>query len=184
MPDTTSTPMRDLVVTSGAVANCREIIALAEEQTDRFADYPDPASSRRRPPDEAPFDPYRDSEYEDDDRYHVLHGDRMSQELRAAILAGIVPPGHSPGRLYVQINRYDPGDYVLPHRDEFQQGLYMLTTSEWNALIVQNAHGHAVRVPDRAGTYLTHDPRAWHWVDPVVDDTRYTIVTIPALPHP
>jgi hypothetical protein len=173
--------MRDLVVTPGVVTNCQEITELAARHRDRFTDYPSPGAEPR------PFDPYRDSEYEDDDRYHVMQADRMPAELRAAILAGIAPPGIDPARLsglYVQINRYDQGDYVLPHRDSLQQGLYMLTTSERDALIAQDAHGRAVRVPDRAGTYITHDPGAWHWVDPVVDHTRYTIVTIPALPRP
>lgn len=85
---------------------------------------------------------------------------------------------------YVQINRYDVGDYVLPHRDTLQQGLYMLTSSERNSLVVQDATGRPVRIPDRAGTFITFDPNAWHWVDPVVDHERFTMVTIPALPHP
>lgn len=173
-----------MVVTSGAVSNCAEIIALAERYSGRFADYPNPGAVRRRTPEWDPFDPYRDSEYEDDDQYHVMEADRMPAELHAAILTGILPPGVDPAGLYVQVNRYDPGDYVLPHRDSLQQGLYMLTTSEVDALVVQDAECRAVRVTDRAGRYITHDPRAWHWVDPVLDHVRYTLVTIPALPRP
>ncbi len=176
--------MRDLVVCPEVVTNHAEIIALANKHRTRFVDYPDPEAARRRPLGWDPFDPYRDSEYENDDQYHVMQADRMPAELHAAILAGVTPPGVDSTGLYVQINRYDVGDYVLPHRDSLQQGVYMLTTSQLDALVVQHADGRAVRIADRAGTYLTHDPRAWHWVDPVVDHVRYTLVTIPALPHP
>jgi hypothetical protein len=176
--------MSDLVVSPGVVRNCPEIIALAEQHRDRFTDYPGTDAVRMRPADWDPFDPYRDSEYEDDDQYHVLAADRMPADLLAAILRGITALGADAAGLYVQINRYDPGDYVLPHRDSLQQGLYMLTTSDRDGLVVQGADGHVVRLLDRAGTYITHHSRAWHWVDPVVHHVRYTLVTIPALVHP
>jgi len=176
--------MRDLLVSPGVVTNCGEIIALAETHRERFASYPDPNAVRQRPPGWDPFDPYRDSEYEDDDQYHVMGPDQMPAELHAAIIAGIAPAGSDTTDLYVQLNRYEVGDYVLPHRDSLQQGLYVLTTSEQDALVAQNADGQMVRLSDSAGTFVTHDPLAWHWVDPVVDHVRYTLVTIPALPHP
>ncbi|WP_217164887.1 2OG-Fe(II) oxygenase [Streptomyces sp. AC512_CC834] len=176
--------MRELRVMNNVVANHAQIVALAERHRALFADYPARRTPSERLADREPFDPYRDSEYEDDDQYHVLQADRMPQELHAAILAGILPPGTVPPDLYVQINRYDPGDYVLPHRDSLQQGLYMLTTSDTDALVAQDADGRAVRVVDRAGRYITHDPKAWHWVDPVTSAARYTLVTIPALSYP
>jgi hypothetical protein len=176
--------LRDLKITPGVIPNCAEIVELAIKYADRFRDYPDPSAVRRRGPDWDPFNPYRDSEYEDDDQYHVLQGPDMPDDLRAAILRGIAPNGLKLKNFYVQINRYDVGDYVLPHRDTMQQGLYMLTSSERNSLVVQDAAGRPVRIPDRAGTFITFDPNAWHWVDPVVDHERFTMVTIPALPHP
>lgn len=175
--------MRELMVSRDVVENHAEIVALAEQYRGLFEDHPSESALRRCPTGSGSFDPYRDSEYEDDDRYHTLQGGRMPDDLRRAVLDGIVPPGGELSELYVQINRYDPGDYVLPHRDRLQQGLYVLTTSDVDSLVVQNASGHAVRIPDRAGTHITHDPAAWHWVDPVIDEVRYTIVTIPALEY-
>jgi hypothetical protein len=136
-----------------------------------------------QPPGLDPFDPYRDSEYEDEDRYHVLQSARMPDDLRAAIFAGTTPAGTRPGDYYVQVNRYDRGDYVLPHRDSLQQGLYMLTTTGQDGLNAQHDRTTMVFVPDRAGTFVGHDPHAWHWVDPVAAEERYTLVTIPPLPH-
>jgi hypothetical protein len=174
--------MKPLTVVPGVVANCEEIVALARRYRRLFADYPDP-SSPPGPPGLNPFDPYRDSEYEDEDRYHVLQSARMPDDLRAAIFAGTTPAGTRPGDYYVQVNRYDRGDYVLPHRDSLQQGLYMLTTTGQDGLNAQHDRTTMVFVPDRAGTFVGHDPHAWHWVDPVAAEERYTLVTIPPLPH-
>ncbi|MEE2036830.1 hypothetical protein Q8791_06295 [Nocardiopsis sp. CT-R113] len=174
--------MKPLTVVPGAVADCAGIVALARRHRRLFTDHPDP-SAPPRPPGSDPFDPYRDSEYEDDDRYHVLPSDRMPDDLRAAIFAGAAPAGTRPGDYYVQVNRYDRGDYVLPHRDSLRQGLYMLTTSDKDGLNAQHDEATVVFVPDRAGTFVEHDPRAWHWVDPVAGEERFTLVTIPPLPH-
>ncbi|MFE6308613.1 hypothetical protein [Nocardiopsis sp. NPDC057823] len=174
--------MKPLTVIPDVVADCGGIVALARRYRHLFADHPDPAAPPR-PPEADPFDPYRDSEYEDDDRYHVLQSARMPDDLRAAIFAAITPEGTPMADYYVQVNRYDRGDYVLPHRDSLQQGLYMLTTSETDGLNAQHDAGTMVFVPDRAGTFIAHDPQAWHWVDPVASEERYTLVTIPPLPH-
>lgn len=139
------------------------------------------ASFRRYPrsPSGRPFDPWRGSEYEDDDRYRVLPMDAMDAELRRAIAAAITP--HAPdGRLYFQVNLYLGGDHVLPHRDDFPQGLYLLTNSRDDGLTVQSGDGF-LRVEDVAGTAIHADPRAWHWVDPVVRAPRLSLVTIPPL---
>jgi hypothetical protein len=174
--------MKPLTVIPGVVADCEGIVALARRHRHLFTDHPDPAAPPR-PPGTEPFDPYRDSEYEDDDRYHVLQSARMPDDLREAIFAAVTPGGTRMADYYVQVNRYDRGDYVLPHRDSLQQGLYMLTTSESDGLNAQHDAGSVVFVPDRAGTFIAHDPQAWHWVDPVAAEERYTLVTIPPLPH-
>jgi len=174
--------MRPLTVTPGAIPDCGEIVALARRHRGLFDDHPGP-SVPPPTPGRDPFDPYRDSEYEDEDRYHVLASDRMPADLRAAIFAAATPPGTRQGDYWVQVNRYDRGDYVLPHRDALRQGLYMLTTSRADGLNAQHDAGTTVFVPDRAGAYVEHDPRAWHWVDPVAAEERFTLVTIPPLPH-
>lgn len=132
-----------------------------------------------RTPSERAFDPWRGSEYEDDDRYRVLPMDAMDAELRLAIADAI--DSHAPdGRLYFQVNLYLEGDHVLPHRDHFPQGLYLLTNSRDDGLTVQSGDGF-MRVEDVAGTAIHADPRAWHWVDPVVQAPRLSLVTIPPL---
>lgn len=174
--------MKPLTVIPDVIADCTEIVRLARRYRNLFADYPDP-DARPRPSGAPVFDPYRDSEYEDDDRYHVLQSAEMPDDLRKAVFAAITPEGTSMGDYYVQVNRYDRGDYVLPHRDSLRQGLYMLTDSEPDGLNAQHDPETVVFVPDRAGTFVEHDPGAWHWVDPVVSEERFTLVTIPPLPH-
>ncbi|MEV4577357.1 2OG-Fe(II) oxygenase [Nonomuraea jabiensis] len=174
--------MKPLTVSPGAVPNHAEIIAMAERYRHLFSDYPDPVARKARPADWDPLNPYRDSEYEDDDRYHVLQMGDMPRKLAVTILNGLATPDSDLRNFYFQINRYDVGDYILPHRDSLQQGLYMLTDSEVDGLVVQSGPGRMEFVPDTAGSLVEHDPSAWHWVDPVRDHIRYTLVTIPARP--
>lgn len=174
--------MNSMTVAPAVVGNCAEIICGAERHRDLFTDYPDPKIACARPVDWDPLNPYRNSEYEDDDRYHVLEMANMPADLRAAILRGIATPESDLSQFYYQINRYDLGDYILPHRDQLQQGLYMLTDSAVDGLVVQSGSGQVTFVPDTAGALIEHDPAAWHWVDPVRDHVRYTLVTIPPRP--
>lgn len=174
--------MEELRVIRNSVRNCSEIVEIAEKYRDLFDDYPSKDSVEDRTPDRDPFDPYRDSEYEDDDRYHVLQANRMPTDLLMAVLRGITEADSDLSRFYVQINRYDRGDYVLPHRDKVQQGLYMLTSSTRDGLVAQDNDGRMNFVDDQAGALVLHDPLAWHWVDPVHEGPRYTLVTIPPRP--
>ncbi|MFF2652674.1 hypothetical protein [Streptomyces sp. NPDC058045] len=172
--------MDELRIFPDAVRNCDGIVATAERYRHLFADYPSASAVRDR--DWDPLNPYRDSEYEDDDRYHVLEARDMPRDLQRVIIAGLADEDSDLSRFYFQINRYDRGDYILPHRDKLQQGLYMLTTSGVDGLVAQAADGHMTFVDDRAGSLVQHDPAAWHWVDPVQDQVRYTLVTIPPRP--
>jgi hypothetical protein len=174
--------VRSLTVTPGVIANSAEITALAEGCRHLFTDHPDPKAVQERPVGWEPLNPGRDSEYEDDDRYHVLEVAAMPAALRAAILRDLARPGDDLSRFYYQLNRYDPGDYILPHRDTLQQGLYLLGDSDADGLVVQSGVGELAFVPDRAGSLVEHDPSAWHWVDPVRAEVRYTLVTIPPRP--
>ncbi|MEE1742600.1 2OG-Fe(II) oxygenase [Streptomyces sp. BE147] len=174
--------MEELKLIRNLVRNSSEIVRIAEMHRDLFEDYPSSAAAAARTPDRDPFDPYRDSEYEDDDRYHVLQANHMPADLLEAVVRGIADADSDLSRFYVQINRYDRGDYVLPHRDKVQQGLYMLTSSTKDGLVAQSSDGRMNFVGDRAGTLVLHDAAAWHWVDPVQDGPRYTLVTIPPRP--
>ncbi|MFB7255369.1 2OG-Fe(II) oxygenase [Streptomyces nojiriensis] len=174
--------MEELRVIRNVVRNCSEIVAIAEKYRDLFEDYPSNGAVAARPPDRDPLDPYRDSEYEEDDRYHILEANRMPADLLTAVVRGIADADSDLSRFYVQINRYDRGDYVLPHRDKVQQGLYMLTSSTRDGLVAQGGDGRMNFVGDQAGTLVLHDASAWHWVDPVHEGPRYSLVTIPPRP--
>ncbi|MGE0492948.1 MAG: 2OG-Fe(II) oxygenase [Vulcanimicrobiota bacterium] len=172
--------LRPIHVIADVIANHAELVALAEQHKDLFLSYPRPEAAAARPADWT-FDPYRDTEYEDEDRYAVLQQNQMPPELVRAVVAGAFGryEHFRPGSYYFQINRYDRGGYVLPHRDELQQGLYVLTSSAQDGLTVQDEQGGFRRIYDQAGTFILNDANAWHWVDPVVQAPRYTLLTIP-----
>lgn len=78
---------------------------------------------------------------------------------------------------FIQIQWYQPGDYIVPHQDAYsiiKLHLITLTQNPGDALIVQDGD-KLVRVPDVAGQKVDMDYTAWHWVDPVVDH-RYSLV--------
>ena len=80
---------------------------------------------------------------------------------------------------FIQIQRYDPGDYIVPHYDVYQNltklHLATLTTSDIDALVLEDGDGGLVRVPDDAGQYIDFDNSLFHWVSPVVE-RRYSLV--------
>lgn len=147
-----------------------ETIQRALLEADRFECFPKAPSSML-------FDPWRESEYEDDDRYQVLQMSDMSAPLREFIIDWLRPFFGS-ARFYFQINRYEQGDHVLPHRDSFKQGLMMLTAGDGDGLCVQTCD-YVIRVQDKVGRIVSCDTDAWHWVDPVKSAPRFTLVTIP-----
>lgn len=78
---------------------------------------------------------------------------------------------------FIQIQRYDPGDFIVPHKDVYEVTkihLITLTTSAQDGLVVQDGE-NLVRVLDVAGQKIDFKYSAWHWVDPVIE-TRYSIV--------
>ena len=175
--------MNPLRIRRGVIRNVAEIIALAERYRDRFMSYPTSSASAHRAgrPAPKPFNPYRPSEYEEEDRYHVLQQNRMPVDLWRAACRTFVEHGIPARSFYIQLQRYELGDFVLPHRDELLQGLYVLTSSARDGLTVQDGAGGWMWVADEPGTLIVADLAAWHWVDPVVDPVRYTMITIPPL---
>lgn len=148
-----------------------ETVERTLSEADRFECFP------KNPTNEL-FDPWRDSEYEDDDRYQVLQMRDMSAEFRR-FMGDWLTPLFGSSNFYFQINRYERGDHVLPHRDSLQQGLMMLTDGRGDGLCLQSGQD-VVRVQDRAGRIVLCDKDAWHWVDPVRNAPRFTLVIIPA----
>ncbi len=78
---------------------------------------------------------------------------------------------------FIQIQRYDPGDFIVPHKDVYEVTklhLITLTSSTVDGLTVQDG-SVLKRVLDVAGQKIDFKYNAWHWVDPVVEQ-RYSIV--------
>jgi len=173
--------MKSLIVRESVLPNAEKIVALAEACTDLFTQH---RSGKKNPTTGlADFDLTRDTEDESADRYAVLQGPNMPARLLLEILRGLRASGSDVREGYVQLCRYEPGDYVLPHRDAHAQGIYILTTSPSDGLVIETEDGGFTRVLDRAGTMVIHDPDALHWVDPVAAGVRYSLVTIPPFHH-
>ncbi|MDD9915971.1 MAG: hypothetical protein OXT01_15070, partial [Rhodospirillaceae bacterium] len=99
-----------------------EIVALVETCGELFMDYPESPQARM-------FDPYRDTYDNQDDRFHVL---RMGQNMPDALARLIIERLELSTRdraSDIRVNRYDPGDYIQPRRDERGKGIFVLTTS-------------------------------------------------------
>jgi len=79
---------------------------------------------------------------------------------------------------FIQIQKYDEGDFIAPHKDVYAiQKLHLvtLTTSETDGLIIEDGRGGLIRIFDKAGQYIDADNSLYHWVDPV-SALRYSIV--------
>lgn len=77
---------------------------------------------------------------------------------------------------FIQIQRYKPGDYILPHKDNYIfLRLFTLTTSRLNGLTIETDEGYKF-VEDVAGQEILVPRGKWHWVNPVREDTRFSLV--------
>lgn len=79
----------------------------------------------------------------------------------------------------IQIQRYEPGQFIVPHRDNYETPklhLVTLTTSKYDGLIILEDRD-VVRIPDVAGQKIDYDFNKPHWVDPV-HDLRYSLVIV------
>jgi Rps23 Pro-64 3,4-dihydroxylase Tpa1-like proline 4-hydroxylase len=79
--------------------------------------------------------------------------------------------------MFLQIQMYEAGDYIVPHRDNYtvkKLHLVTLTTSDCDALIMQRGD-NLIRFPDVAGQKVEENFNDFHWVDPV-RDLRFTLV--------
>ncbi len=161
-------------ITRNKIANAEQIVALAESYASLFMDYPENAPSRM-------FNPYRDTYDQQDDRYHVLRmGYNMPGDLEKLIVESL-GLSEKDTQNDIRINRYDPGDYIQPRRDERRKGIIVLTSSAYDGITVGDGAGRFKRFADAAGTYIVTERETWHWVDPVRDGVRFTIVSDPPI---
>ena len=78
---------------------------------------------------------------------------------------------------FLQIQKYEVGDYILPHKDNYPCfGLLVLSTSTLNGITVQQRDDKYKFYPDVAGNLIDVPKFRWHWVNPVREKTRYTAV--------
>jgi hypothetical protein len=79
---------------------------------------------------------------------------------------------------FLQIQKYEIGDYILPHRDAYPHfNLLMISSSGWDGLTMEDENNNFCFIPDKAGTIINIPKYKWHWVNPVREKTRYTAVT-------
>jgi hypothetical protein len=79
---------------------------------------------------------------------------------------------------FIQIQKYEPGDFIVPHKDVYsiqKLHLVILTGGQYDAFICEDGKGGIVRVPDVAGTYIDLGDE-YHWVDPVVEGRMSLVI--------
>jgi hypothetical protein len=78
---------------------------------------------------------------------------------------------------FIQIQKYEIGEYILPHKDPYSCfGLVTLSTSTLDGIVVQQRDGTYKFISDVAGNFIDVPKFAWHWVNPIREKTRYTAV--------
>lgn len=107
--------------------------------------------------------------------FSSLEDSNIPDDLRNLILQNF-PEEETIPISFIQIQRYQPGEYILPHKDNYltQLRLFQLTSSEYSGLTVQEKDRYKF-YHDVAGSEILFDRSAWHWVNPV-RDLRYTMV--------
>jgi|TARA_A100001201_G_scaffold57080_1_gene55208 hypothetical protein len=110
-------------------------------------------------------------------RFQTLYGDDMDQSLKDLIFQNLNKELKIINK-FVQIQKYNPGDYILPHKDHVQLitklHLFTLTTSKVDGLTCEYKDKF-YKIPDIAGQYIDFPMFSWHWVNPV-QDKRYSLV--------
>ena len=79
---------------------------------------------------------------------------------------------------FIQIQKYDPGDYIAIHHDAYsirKLHLVTLTSSEVDGLVCEDSDHTLKKIYDRAGQYIEFPYEAVHYVSPV-RDLRYSLV--------
>lgn len=107
--------------------------------------------------------------------FSTLESKFMDNTLLSMILENI--PENKYDYSFIQIQKYTLGQYILPHKDNYTclLRLFTLTTSNIDGFCTQNGDSYTV-IPDVAGQEIKFDLNAWHWVNPVRDPIRYSLV--------
>ena len=111
-------------------------------------------------------------------RFKTLKDINMSQSLKDALFADCdFDPDLKNMYEFIQIQKYDIGDAICPHRDSYsirKLHLITLTDSTVDGLVCENGD-FISKIYDKAGQYIDFPYDAVHWVDPV-QALRYSVV--------
>ena len=111
-------------------------------------------------------------------KFSTLHHTDMSKELIDAVFSDSdFDQDTRDFYSFIQIQKYEPGDWIVPHHDSYavtKLHLVTLTTSPYDGLCVAT-DGQIRRIDDEAGQYIDFPYDAPHWVDPV-KFLRYSLV--------
>lgn len=112
-------------------------------------------------------------------RFHTLKDGDMDSGLFSAIFADsdfddLLVDTYN----FIQIQKYEPGDFIIPHKDVYsitKLHLVTLTTSSVDGLVIEDGAGGLIKIIDSAGQKIDDIGNLYHWVDPVLS-TRYSLV--------
>lgn len=112
-------------------------------------------------------------------KFKTLKDSQMSKKLIDAIFADSdFDPDLKDFYNFIQIQRYDPGDYIAIHRDAYiirKLHLITLTDSEIDGLVCEDENHDLIKIYDEAGQYIDFPYDSAHYVSPV-KHTRYSLV--------
>ena len=112
-------------------------------------------------------------------KFKTLKDNQMSEDLKNCIFENSdFPQELKDCYSFIQIQRYDAGDYISPHRDAYivrKIHLITLTDSEVDGLVCEDQNHNLVKVFDKAGQYIDFPYDSVHWVCPVKYQ-RYSLV--------
>jgi hypothetical protein len=111
-------------------------------------------------------------------RFTTLKCCDMTQEMKDAVFADAdFDPDLKYMYDFIQVQRYEPTDFIAPHRDAYsirKLHLITLTDSDCDGLVCE-INGGIEKLYDKSGQYIDFPYDAVHWVDPV-KHLRYSIV--------
>ena len=83
-------------------------------------------------------------------------------------------------RKLIFVQKYQKGEYIKPHVDNYEwQFLMVLTDSELDGIVIEDKTNETlVFHQDEIGNVLKIDRNTLHWVNPVRGDIRYSVVIL------
>tara|TARA_R110000796_G_scaffold252174_1_gene385463 strand:- start:1093 stop:1530 length:438 start_codon:yes stop_codon:yes gene_type:complete len=79
---------------------------------------------------------------------------------------------------FMQIQKYELGQYILPHKDNYGYFRLMnLSESLIDGIVIQDSVNKTYNFyNDKYGNIHKIEPGEYHWVNPITDKIRFTVV--------